>query len=310
MSLRRYALHSLFAAGLVLFFETQPQGDVVRLPLIVTNSANEIVLDLTQNEVNVFDDKKELPLVGLERVDGPTRYIITMDTTGSFRSTLPEAVGAASYLINHNRAVDQTAIVSFVTSDLIAMEQGFTSDKSQLLRSLLGLRIRIGQSAVIDAIYVAVKAVSQSQSKSERAAVVLISDGEDRNSFYKYEDLAKLVRETGVQVFVIGMVKELDADSGSIKRSPREKAEKLLTSLAQDSHGRTFFPKNRAELEEAVEQISKSLQVQYYASFQAATLKAGKHDVEMKLNRASEKLKLVTSGSYYIPRAQHQKSKP
>jgi hypothetical protein len=84
------------------------------------------------------------------------------------------------------------------------------------------------------------------------------------------------------------MLTELDKAQGLIRKSPREKAEKLLTSLAHDSYGRTFFPKNRAELEKTVAEISKSLQVQYYVSFQAPNLKNGKHDVEIQLNRAGE----------------------
>src|SRR5690349_3013771 len=81
-----------------------------------------------------------------------------------------------------------------------------------------------------------------------RKAVVIITDGEDRNSFYKQEALIQLLRETDVQVFVLGLMDELDQASPYRKPGARNRAEKLLTTVANETGGRVFFPRDREEL--------------------------------------------------------------
>ena len=100
---------------------------------------------------------------------------------------------------------------------------------------------------MIDGLYTAVDYVAEYHKGDEgrRKAVVIITDGEDRASTHTQQDLTKLLRERGVQVFVIGLVTELDREAGFIRRtSPREKAEKLLNAVAE-SGGRVFSPQRR-----------------------------------------------------------------
>jgi hypothetical protein len=139
--------------------------------------------------------------------------------------------------------------------------------------------------------------------------VVLISDGEDRNSYYKFEDLAKLLRQTRVQVFVIGMIDELDKEAGFIRTSQRDKAQKLLTNVAQESFGRVFFPRDNSELQIAAEEIANNLHTQFYIGFNPTNQKPGQHSVDVKLTRPGEKLTLVTRTRYVIERP-NEKQKP
>ena len=309
MGLKSFAVNSVVALSFLVSHQLQ-QANVVRLPIIVTNSSNQLVTDLKREELHIVDNKTELRIVGLERSDERIKYVIALDTSGSFRSVLPYAIGASGNLIQQNRPQDETALVSFVSSDRIALQQTFTSDQSQLFRSFQRLKIMGGQSAVIDGAYFAVQTLALDRPKSGREAVVLVSDGEDRNSTHSYENLAELLRQTGVQVFVIGMIEELDKQGGFVKSSPRDKAKKLLTNIADDSHGRVFFPKNRDELLQAALEISKTLRSQYYVTFEAPPSKPGKHQVEINLNRAGEKLKLASSSSYYVETSPSSTTKP
>src|SRR5207244_4218535 len=123
------------------------------------------------------------------------------------------------------------------SSDKIHREQDFTPDKAVLLKSFDSVRaiaeIEDGQSAVIDAIYLAAEHTAEYRrtDQDHRRALVFISDGEDRRSYYKLDALVNLLRENDVQIFVIGIVKELSKEGGFIRSSPRENAEKLLTRL-------------------------------------------------------------------------------
>ena len=104
-----------------------------------------------------------------------------------------------------------------------------------------------------------------------RRALVLVTDGEDRASFYKREQLFEALKEQDVQIYVIGFVNELDREGGLIKKSQREKAVALLDRLAKETGGRAFYPTSLSELPGIAEQITKDLRTQYVISYRPAT---------------------------------------
>src|SRR4030095_97125 len=91
----------------------------------------------------------------------------------------------------------------------------------------------------------------------------LVSDGEDRNSFYSETQLFELLRETSVQIYVIGFVDDLDAEGGFIRKSPKAKAKAFLEKLANDTGGRAYFPTSVNELPEIARSIASELRTQY-----------------------------------------------
>ena len=84
-----------------------------------------------------------------------------------------------------------------------------------------------GQTAIIDAVYLTAEHVAEYKKGDDndrrRRALIVITDGEDRNSFYNQEQLWAKLREEDVQIFVIGFVNELDKEGGLIRKSPRER---------------------------------------------------------------------------------------
>jgi VWFA-related protein len=97
--------------------------------------------------------------------------------------------------------------------------------------------------------------------------LVLITDGEDRSSFTKKEELFKLLRKEDVQIFVIGLVNELDKESGLIRKSPREKAVGLLEEMAKETGGHLFFARSLSDLEPIATEIARALHTQYVIGY-------------------------------------------
>jgi Ca-activated chloride channel family protein len=95
----------------------------------------------------------------------------------------------------------------------------------------------------------------------------VITDGEDRASFYSQEKLFARLREEDVQIFVIGFVRELDKDGGLIRKSPREKAVSLINKLATETGGRAFFPEAISELPGIANEIIRDLRTQYVIAY-------------------------------------------
>jgi Ca-activated chloride channel family protein len=245
---------------------------------------------------------------------------LVLDTTGSFRKILPAVLQAAKTLINTNHADDETFIETFVDSAKIEKLQEFTSDKTKLTKVLDSLFVSGGQSAIVDAVYVAIQHTAEYRrgSAERRRALVLFTDGEDRASYYSSDKLVKLLRENDVQVFVIGIVKLLDEHGSTTRKSPREKAELLLNRIAEESGGRVFFPEDLKELENDLAEIQHDLHAQYLIAFETQTKPEEKDFRKVELKIASpdgrEKLTAITRPGYSVnvqpvlPKATEKKS--
>src|SRR6185436_2176068 len=218
---------------------TPPPAPVttVNLSLMVTDHEKHSRDDVTKEEVQVFEDGIAQTISTITKEEKPVNYVIAIDTSGSFRSLLPGILTGAGLLLEGNKANDETMLIRFISNDKIEPVEKFTADKSKLLEDLKYFKIEMGQSAVIDAIYVAVQAAAEHKSSdpSIRRAVVLFSDGEDRASFYTTDQLIQLLKARNVQVFVVGVVAQLDGERGLMRPSPKEKAEKLLNRVALET---------------------------------------------------------------------------
>jgi VWFA-related protein len=262
------------AAGLIwllllpIILPAQTQTQQVSVSLIVTDHSNRSVKNLRLEHIQITEDGQPIKLTSLEKDDRPLRCVIALDMSGSFKKLTGVSAEVARVLIETKRLQDEFAIVTFVSSDKIETLTKFTTSSADLLNSLKLLRIEGGQSAVIDAVYlVAQAAAKRAENQDVRSVVVLLTDGEDRDSYYKEEQLVKLLRGQDVQFFILGFLKELDKEGGLKKLSPRDKAERLLLNLAKESGGRVFFVDKDPGLVEAAKQIIMDLDSQYLMRF-------------------------------------------
>ena len=78
-------------------------------------------------------------------------------------------------------------------------------------------------------------------------------------------------------------------------KDPRERAEKLLKMVTEETGGRAFFPKNKTELIDSMTQIINDLRGQFRLTYQSSNGETkGFRKVEVKLISASgEKLKAI-----------------
>lgn len=280
------------------------QTPVVTMNLIVTNGANNSVDDIAKGDLKVFEDKVEQTILLLEKNERPVDCGIIIDTSQSFRKVLSAVLEAVRLIINDNRSADEIFIERFISSEKIETLQDFTSDKELLLASVKSLNVEEGQSAILDALYLAAEHTAKHAQKDRRQALVLITDGEDRASFYKLEHVVKALRRANQQVFIIGITALLDQEAGLINReSARDKAEKLLTTIAEETGGRLFIAQKVGEMAQAVTEINHDLHGQFALSYRPTNNeKKGFRKVEVKIVEAPDRKKwtAITRRGYYL----------
>jgi Ca-activated chloride channel homolog len=246
-------------------------ADLVQLHVRVIDRNNRPINNVTQNEFQVFEDGVKQPIEYFSREEVPISYGLAVDTSGSLRTQLATVLEAGKTIINANRPGDETFLVRFVGRDNTETVQDFTSSKEALADALDNMYTEGGQSAVVDAVYLSAEHVAEykkgDESDRRRRALIVITDGEDRNSYYNQEQLFARLREEDVQIFVIGFVNELDKEAGLIRKSPRQKAVNLINRLASETGGRAFFPESLSELPQIANEIIRDLRTQYVIAY-------------------------------------------
>lgn len=294
--------------ALTMAQEPTPQeqdAPLVKLSLIVINQANHSLDNVTKDEIQVVEDKIPQTIAVFSRDERPVDYGVAIDASGSLRNVLGSVVAAAKSIVNNNRDGDEIFLERFISRDKIETTQEFTSDKAVLVKSLDQIYVEGGQSAVVDGVYLAVKHIAEHRPGPDRRhALILLTDGEDRASFYSQSQLLQLIREKDVQVFAIGIVGQLDNRAAKNKLSQREKAENLLRTVAQETGGRVFFPNNMTEVGQAVAEIVHDLRGQYTIAYKSTGNQSKEkfRAVEVTIADAPgrEKLTVVTRTGYFV----------
>ncbi len=242
--------------------------ELVNLNVRVIDRNNRPINNVQEKEFKILEDGVPQQIDFFSKSEVPTNYGLVIDNSGSMRQQLDKVIEAGKVFVSINRPDDETMIIRFVGRDKIEIQQPFTANKTDLNDSLDNLYIEGGQTAIIDAVYLAVQNVDdyEKSNKTEdrkRRALILVSDGEDRNSYYNEKQLYDLLRESEVQIFVIGFVDDLSKDGGFIAKSPRDKAKAFLERIASESGGKAYFPASPAELPNLAREISSELRTQY-----------------------------------------------
>lgn len=242
--------------------------ELVNMNVRVVDRNNRPINNLQQKDFKIFEDGNLQQIDFFSKSEVPTNYALVIDNSGSLRQQLDKVIEAGKILINTNRPDDESMIIRFVGRDKISIEQEFTPNKTDLNDALDNLFIEGGQTAIIDAVYLAVENVDEYERSKKledrkRRALILVSDGEDRNSFYNEKQLFDLLRESEVQIYVIGFVDELSKESGFIGKSPQSRSKAFLERLATESGGKAYFPANTAALPGLAKEISNELRTQY-----------------------------------------------
>lgn len=248
------------------------ETEEVSLNVRVVSANNRTVKNLREADFKVYEDGVLQPISSLTTTEIPMINALVIDNSRSLRSQLMEIIEAGKILIGTNRPADESAVIRFVSSDKIEVVQDFTPNKNALNRGLNNLFVEGGQTAIIDAVYLAAKKIGQYQNSAQKddnrlRALILVSDGEDRGSSHSEEEVFKLLREFQVQIYAIGFVDNLSntPDADGVNR--REKAKIFLSRLAQETGGKVYFPNAVNELPQIAADISGELHTQYLISY-------------------------------------------
>jgi Ca-activated chloride channel family protein len=274
--------------------------DLVTLDVTVVDPSNKPVMDLVQENFAVTEDKVPQKIAFFSRDEVPVSLVFAIDTSGSMRPKLDTVIAASINLAKETKTGDELAVIEFKEQPELLEE--FTNDINDVIDTLKGL-VASRQTAMLDALYLAADYASK-EGRNRRKAVILVTDGLDRDSYYKFSEVIDHLRETDTQIFLIGFTGDLEKDSGLFRKSEKSKAEQLLTRIADDTGGKAFFPKELAEVHTIAQQISTDLRTQYSISYYPTNSKKDGtfRTVRVAVNAGNRRVIARTRNGYTAPR--------
>ncbi|HEX5080627.1 MAG TPA: VWA domain-containing protein [Blastocatellia bacterium] len=270
--------------------------DLVQLDVTVIDQNGLAIMDLQKDDFTVYEDKVKQKIENVSREEVPVSFGMVIDTSGSMKTKLQTVSDAAVSLVKQMRADDEAFLASFNTeSELV---QDFTNDRREL-EDAIGQLYTLGGTALLDAI-IATSEYANDKGKQRRKALVVISDGLEKNSSVKEKEVMEAIKEYEVQVYLVGFVDE-DEEKSLFGKSPAKKAKDLLSRLAEDSGGKAYFPKDVSEIPAIAAQIAKDLRTQYVVTYTPSNENRDGtfRTVQVNVNQGSRKLIARTRRGYY-----------
>jgi Ca-activated chloride channel family protein len=285
--------------------EPTPPGQVVDGPLIittdlitftvtVTDTYGRFVSGLNKNAFTVFDDKQPQEITYFSDDDAPVSVGVIFDVSGSMSGDkVKRARDALSKFVQTSHNSDEYFLIGFNSRAQLLLDK--TRNGDAVLDKMTFVQTR-GNTALYDACYLGVEKVQRGA--HPKRALLLISDGQDNNSRYTFNELRRLLKESDVVLYGVGILGGGDAGSAL-----GMEGQGILDELSSVSGGKAFFPRSPAEMDDIFEQIALELRHQYSIGYKPTNFgNDGKwHKVKVKVAppRGLPRLFVRTKEGYY-----------
>jgi hypothetical protein len=214
--------------------------ELVNVPVTAVTKRGQRVIDLSMDDLRVFEDGVEQKITHFEReTRTPLRIGLIVDTSNSARSRLPYEKDAAQQFVDlilaGGGASKQVFLETFDASSSVI--QDFTSDPDVLSEKIQELKSG-GGKALYDAIFFACREKMMKTGPREeiRRILIIVSDGLDVQSQHTLDQAVSMARMAETMIFTVGTAAYGFDNPG----------DKLLEDLSTETGGYPSFPLRNA----------------------------------------------------------------
>jgi Ca-activated chloride channel family protein len=228
---------------------------LVVLPVRVTGADGDFVSGLAQERFRVYEDGRRQPITLFRQEDTPVTVGLVVDHSSSMGPKLSGVAAAVSAFAQSSNPDDEMFVVDF--SDNVSVElpggKPFTSNPQELAQAVSAVSAR-GMTALYDAVAEGLNHLQLG--RSDKKALIIVSDGGDNASGRKYSDILELSRRSQAVIYAIGLV-----------GAPEEENPGVLRRLSKDTGGLAFFPAQGESISDISARIAHDIREQYTLGF-------------------------------------------
>jgi VWFA-related protein len=176
--------------------------ELINVTATVSDGQGRFVSGLRQEDFRVYEDGQERPITHFTSERVPVSLGIVLDTSGSMSGEKMLAARQAleRFLFELLGPEDEVFLYRFDSRP--ERVHGWTSDKERVAAEIRRIQPR-GATTLYDAIAEAVPLAATGRHRKK--ALLIISDGNDTSSYTRISELKKMIRETEVLVYAIGI---------------------------------------------------------------------------------------------------------
>ncbi len=254
-----------------------PNDDIIKvdsvlipIPVSVLDQNGRAVTTLQLKDFELKIDGKTVDIGELSRSDTALRLAMLFDNSSSVLIAREFEKNAAIRFFRRVIRPDKDRAALFSVADYTRLEQGLTSEVSQLTQAIEMFPEPKGATALLDGI---IEVADYLKSANGRRVVVIVSDGEDTYSDLKttLEGVVKSLQLNDCQVYVV-KTKEFEnfkrtGVRGGNANTRALTAERRMIELAEQTGGAVYSPIDDEEMRQAFERIAAELSQQYVLSY-------------------------------------------
>ena len=285
--------------------------DQVFLSVNARSVTGGFVSDLTQDQLQVYEDGVQQEIVNFYIQGVPVHVVLLIDISGSTRQAQGEIHRAALGFAKNLDSEDRVAIITFNDAPRLILD--WTNDIEKV-EGALGRIYAKGSTVFNDALYVTFDDLLASV--EGKKAVIALTDGIDTNSMVSTAEAMNLAIRSESMVYVVSKLEEYWAGAMAARMVyqrrtgyvPREltdsfilSARRFLQRLAEQTGGKVLDAQAFVSLGDVYRQVAEELKNQYYVSYISSNvLKDGKwRQVEVRARPAG--IVVSTRPGYYAP---------
>lgn len=228
--------------------------DLVTLTLTVTDPYGRYVSGLGKNAFTISDNGVEQEITFFSDSDTPVSVGIIFDVSGSMSGQkIAKARKALERFITSSHPMDEYFLIAFNSRAQLLMDR--TRDGEAVLSKLTLVKPK-NNTALYDAVYLGIERVTRGS--HQKRALMIISDGQDNASRYNFGEVRRLMKESDVVTYAVGIM-----DGGDATGSLGMQGQAFLDELTSVTGGKSFYPQTDVEMDEIFERIALELRHQY-----------------------------------------------
>ena len=290
----------------------------------MTDTRGRFVAGLEKDDFLIYEDGEQQTVTHFSNERVPVSLGIVLDTSGSMEGEKMRAAEEALDRFLYDLLGPEDEIFLYQFSYEPRLVHGWTTSRDSLSHAMRSIRPR-GGTALYDAVAEAVPLAEEGRHRKK--AIVIISDGNDTNSMTDVREVQRLIRETEVLVYAIGIDGRGRSGVTVGRPSPRPPIPipfpipggggrgrtpipfpgrggsrvpanddrvnvSALRDLTDDSGGRTEIIRDPRDLEPATANVADELSKQYYLAYAAPGHNDGRwHAIEVDVRNERHRVR-------------------
>ena len=187
------------------------------MPVTVTDSRGDMVLDLTQKDFHVFDDGAEQKIDHWEMGGDPLAVALVVDTSSRLHPIASEIHSMGIIFTDTVMALDSEAAV--ITYDsFVTIRQGFTTNHDAVEKAIEAANFDGDEMDLYDGMAAGVQLLETQPLKWHRVLLV-VGEAQDSRSTAHLDQIVRNAERADISIYILG-VSSAGADLKSLKIDP------------------------------------------------------------------------------------------